>query len=103
MFLSATAKAVQEQIAKLQSKIFVPQRQSTSWKYLNYHPPDVNLLKIAQQDHALKHMNLVDERFITLLHKEKRMKANGKKIRVSILTGIQKKIEEKKKGKKGKR
>jgi hypothetical protein len=54
----------------------------------DYYPPDVDVSKVAQQDHTLSDLNLVDVRKETLHLREKALEERGKLVRVSVVDGL---------------
>jgi hypothetical protein len=81
-------------LASLQSKLFAsPQAlvvpSSQRHHHLLYHIPDIDPLKLSQQDKSLKSLELIDPVLKDKKERQDRYAARGKSIRVCVINGPQ--------------
>ncbi|KAH6563454.1 hypothetical protein BASA50_003226 [Batrachochytrium salamandrivorans] len=72
-------------------------------KLLHHYPPNIDLLALSAQDHRLRSLNLQDVWYEAQVVRETQLRARGKVVRVSVVTGVLKREEKDTKGKSKKR
>ncbi|KAJ3185131.1 hypothetical protein HDU87_002697 [Geranomyces variabilis] len=95
--LPASAARLQA-LAALRAKCAAPiattsQIASRRQALLSHYPPDVDVAKLAAQDHKLAGVGLIDTWKNVMEQREKAMALRGKAPRVSVVTGMAKKPE----------
>ncbi|KAJ3177267.1 hypothetical protein HDU87_004518 [Geranomyces variabilis] len=97
--LPAAAARLQA-LAALRAKCAAPQSPSAASRIisrrqtlLSHYPPDVDVAKLAAQDHRLAGVGLIDTWKNVMEQREKAMALRGKAPRVSVVTGMAKKPE----------
>ncbi|KAJ3132881.1 hypothetical protein HDU90_006601 [Geranomyces variabilis] len=86
--------ALRAKCAATQSSLPAPSRiTSRRHTLLSHYPPDVDVAKLAAQDHRLAGVGLIDTWKNVMEQREKAMALRGKAPRVSVVTGMAQKPE----------
>lgn len=90
---SSTSSTTPSQPQPQRTGLNILNQKSYRQDLLNYWPPDLDVVKLADKDPELASANLQDMYKVTMLEKEKRLETRGKFLRVSVQTGRAKKPE----------